>query len=133
MHEMSLAEGILKIALEYAEDNEAKKVEEIGLLIGEMSGVVVDSLDFGFKMLAKGTKTGVEGHPIKIMLPILHMSKADIVRTGKKLGAPLELTWSCYNGGARACGHCDSCRLRLEGFRQAGYRDEIPYEDGVQQ
>ena len=55
MHEMSLAEGILKIALEYAEENEAKKVEEIGLLIGEMSGVVVDSLDFGFKMLAKGT------------------------------------------------------------------------------
>ncbi len=85
------------------------------------------------EMLAKGTKTGVEGHPIKIMLPILHMSKADIVRTGKKLGAPLELTWSCYNGGDRACGHCDSCRLRLEGFRQAGYRDEIPYEDGVRQ
>ena len=55
MHEMSLAEGILKIALEYAEENEAKKVEEIGLLIGEMSGVVVDSLDFGFKMLAKDT------------------------------------------------------------------------------
>ena len=80
------------------------------------------------EMLAKGTKTGVEGHPIKIMLPILHMSKADIVRTGKKLGAPLELTWSCYNGGEKACGHCDSCRLRLKGFEEAGYKDEIEYE-----
>ncbi len=85
------------------------------------------------KTLAVGTKAGVEGHPIKIMAPILRCSKADIVRLGKKLGAPLELTWSCYEGGEKACGRCDSCRLRLEGFREAGYRDEIPYEDGVQQ
>ncbi len=84
-------------------------------------------------MLSKGTKAGVEGHPIKVMTPILHSSKADIVRLGKKLGAPLELTWSCYNGGEKACGHCDSCRLRLEGFKEAGYKDEIPYVDGVQQ
>ena len=66
------------------------------------------------EMLAKGTKAGVE----------------DIVRLGKKLGAPLELTWSCYNGGEKACGHCDSCRLRLKGFEEAGYRDEIEYEHG---
>ncbi|MCQ2079045.1 MAG: 7-cyano-7-deazaguanine synthase QueC [archaeon] len=85
------------------------------------------------EMLARGTKTGVEGKPIRIMTPILHSSKADIVRIGKKLGAPLQYTWSCYNGGEKACGHCDSCRLRLEGFRQAGFKDEIPYEDGVQQ
>ena len=80
------------------------------------------------KMLAVGTKTGVEGKPIRICLPILHDSKADIVRRGKRLGAPLELTWSCYNGGEKACGHCDSCRLRLAGFREAGYKDEIEYE-----
>jgi len=79
-------------------------------------------------MLAEGTKTGVEGKPIKIMTPILNSSKADIVRLGKKLGAPLKLTWSCYNGGDRACGHCDSCRLRLKGFEEAGYKDEIEYE-----
>jgi len=79
-------------------------------------------------MLAQGTKTGVEGHPIKIMTPILHCSKADIVRLGKKLEAPLEMTWSCYNGGEKACGHCDSCRLRLKGFEEAGYKDEIEYE-----
>ena len=79
-------------------------------------------------MINKGTKAGVEGHPIKIMTPILHAMKADIVPLGKKLGAPLELSWSCYNGGEKACGHCDSCRLRLKGFKEAGYRDEIEYE-----
>ena len=79
-------------------------------------------------MINKGTKAGVEGHPIKIMTPILHATKADIVTLGKKLGAPLELSWSCYNGGEKACGHCDSCRLRLKGFKEAGYRDEIEYE-----
>jgi len=79
-------------------------------------------------MLVQGTKTGVEGHQIKIMTPILQCSKADIVRLGKKLKAPLEMTWSCYNGGEKACGHCDSCRLRLKGFEEAGYKDEIEYE-----
>ncbi len=79
-------------------------------------------------MLALGTKAGVEGHPIQIVTPIQHSTKADIVRLGKELGAPLHLTWSCYEGGAKACGKCDSCRLRLEGFREAGYEDEIEYE-----
>lgn len=80
------------------------------------------------EMISKGTKAGVEGHPIKVMTPIINDSKADIVRRGKKLGAPLHLTWSCYNGGEKACGHCDSCRLRLKGFEEAGYTDEIEYE-----
>lgn len=75
-----------------------------------------------------GTKAGVEGHPISIMTPIENLSKCEIVKLGKKLGAPLHLTWSCYNGGERACGKCDSCKLRLKGFEEAGYRDEIEYE-----
>jgi 7-cyano-7-deazaguanine synthase len=50
------------------------------------------------------------------------------VTLGKQLGAPLHLTWSCYQGGERACGRCDSCLLRLKGFKEAGYEDEIPYE-----
>ena len=79
-------------------------------------------------MLAVGTKAGAEGNPIQIVTPIQHSSKADIVRLGKRLGAPLHLTWSCYEGGEKACGRCDSCRLRLEGFREAGYEDEIEYE-----
>ena len=80
------------------------------------------------KMIAVGTKAGVEGHPIRICTPIQHSSKADIVRLGKKLGAPLHLTWSCYEGGEKACGRCDSCQLRLAGFKEAGYKDEIEYE-----
>lgn len=79
-------------------------------------------------MIAKGTKAGVDGNPIRVMTPIMDLTKADIVRLGKRLNAPLHLTWSCYNGGDKACGHCDSCRLRLKGFEEAGYRDEIGYE-----
>ncbi|MBP6021133.1 MAG: 7-cyano-7-deazaguanine synthase QueC [Candidatus Methanomethylophilaceae archaeon] len=80
------------------------------------------------RMLEVGTKSGAEGRPIKIVAPILRMSKADIVRLGKNLNAPLGLTWSCYGGGDKACGRCDSCRLRLKGFEGAGFKDEIEYE-----
>jgi 7-cyano-7-deazaguanine synthase len=80
------------------------------------------------EVLRVGTKAGVEGRPIKVEAPILRMSKAEIVKLGKKLDAPLHLTWSCYNGGDKACGHCDSCLLRLKGFQDAGYMDPVPYE-----
>jgi len=79
-------------------------------------------------MLAVGTKRGVLGHPVRIEHPILTKSKAEIVKMGLKLEAPLHLTWSCYRGGERACGHCDSCVLRLKGFREAGVEDPVPYE-----
>jgi 7-cyano-7-deazaguanine synthase len=59
--------------------------------------------------------------------PLLHLKKADIVRKGMELGAPLHLSWSCYQGETLACGRCDSCLLRLRGFREAGYTDPIPY------
>jgi 7-cyano-7-deazaguanine synthase len=78
--------------------------------------------------LGKGTKVGVEGKGIKIEHPILRMTKAEIVHLGKELGAPLQLTWSCYEGGEKACGRCDSCLLRLKGFQEAGFKDEIEYE-----
>jgi 7-cyano-7-deazaguanine synthase len=80
------------------------------------------------RVLEVGTKAGVEGRPIRIEAPIVHSTKADIVRLGKRLGAPLHLTWSCYKGGEKACGKCDSCLLRLRGFKEAGYEDEIAYE-----
>ena len=80
------------------------------------------------KMLEVGTKTVVEGHPIRIETPILSLSKAEIVKLGKELEAPLHLTWSCYEGGEKACGKCDSCQIRLKGFEEAGYEDEIEYE-----
>jgi 7-cyano-7-deazaguanine synthase len=79
-------------------------------------------------VLKVGTKAGVEGEPIIIEHPILRSTKADIVRLGKKLNAPLELTWSCYQGGEKACGKCDSCLIRLKGFEDVGSKDEIEYE-----
>ncbi|HLQ42034.1 MAG TPA: 7-cyano-7-deazaguanine synthase QueC [Thermoplasmata archaeon] len=74
-----------------------------------------------------GTRRGVEGDVIEIRTPLIRMSKADIVRKGEELGVPWELTWSCYLGGVKACGVCDSCQLRLKGFREAGVKDPLPY------
>jgi 7-cyano-7-deazaguanine synthase len=64
---------------------------------------------------------------IRIHTPLINLDKAGIVRLGLELGAPLELTWSCYLGNLRACGRCSSCRLRLKGFAAAGVPDPIPY------
>ena len=66
------------------------------------------------KLIQKGTKA----KRIKIMTPLIKMAKSQIIRLGLKLGAPLDLTWSCYKGGKRPCGVCDSCRLREKGFRE---------------
>lgn len=71
------------------------------------------------KVLKKGLKTGVSGRSIKILTPLIHMTKAQIIRLGRKLNVPYELTWSCYAGGAKPCGVCDSCILREKGFREA--------------
>lgn len=64
---------------------------------------------------------------IRIETPVISLSKAEIVRKGIALSAPLELTWSCYQESELACGHCDSCALRLRAFREAGVADPIPY------
>jgi 7-cyano-7-deazaguanine synthase len=72
-----------------------------------------------------GTKPGSD---ITIVTPVIRMNKSDIVRAGIDLGAPLHLTWSCYQREDVACGVCDSCALRLRGFRNAGAEDPIPYE-----
>ena len=64
---------------------------------------------------------------ITIKTPVIHMRKWEIVRRGIELGAPLHLTWSCYQGSEVACGNCDSCALRLRAFREAGFVDPIPY------
>jgi len=79
------------------------------------------------RMLDVGTKAGKEGRRIRIEAPLLKMSKAAIVREAVRLKVPLELTWSCYSGGSKACGRCDSCILRLEGFAKAGLEDPIEY------
>ena len=80
------------------------------------------------KVLDVGTKAGKEGNGITVEAPILTRSKAEIVKEAVRLKVPLELTWSCYKGGAKACGRCDSCLLRLEGFSKAGVKDPLEYE-----
>jgi 7-cyano-7-deazaguanine synthase len=72
---------------------------------------------------AAGTRIGAEGGKITFLTPLVRLSKKRIVRLALKLGAPLELTWSCYRGGRRPCGRCDSCRLRAAGFAAAGAAD----------
>ncbi len=68
-------------------------------------------------------KRGVEGRPVEVLTPLIDRTKADIVRLGIELEAPLELTWSCYRGGTQPCGTCDACRLRARGFAEAGLPD----------
>jgi 7-cyano-7-deazaguanine synthase len=77
------------------------------------------------KMIDEGTKPETK---IKIETPIINLSKAEIVKKGFELKAPLELTWSCYQNEDEACGECDSCALRLRGFQQAGFEDLIAYK-----
>ena len=77
--------------------------------------------------ITAGTKAGVEGRGVEIQTPLLHLTKAQIIRKGMELSVPYELTTSCYQGGEEACGECDSCRLRLKGFAEAGYNDPIRY------
>ena len=69
---------------------------------------------------------------IEIVTPVISMKKSEIVRRGIELGAPLHLTWSCYQFEDEACGMCDSCRLRLQAFREAGQPDPLPYRVRVE-
>jgi 7-cyano-7-deazaguanine synthase len=68
---------------------------------------------------------------IEIVTPVITLKKSEIIRRGIELGAPLHLTWSCYQSEAAACGACDSCLLRLRAFREAGVPDPIPYRQAV--
>ncbi len=122
---------LLSYALAYAEVKDADAIY-IGANALDYSGYPDCRPEYytAFEEVARlGTKRGVEGRPIEIKYPLIDMSKADIIRTGMELGVPYELTWSCYKGGEKACGVCDSCKLRLKGFREAGYEDPIEYEN----
>ncbi|HEX4945837.1 MAG TPA: 7-cyano-7-deazaguanine synthase QueC [Blastocatellia bacterium] len=76
------------------------------------------------RLIAVGTKPDTH---IEIITPVITMRKSEIIRRGIALNAPLHLTWSCYRAEDSACGECDSCALRLRGFREAGLRDPIAY------
>lgn len=75
------------------------------------------------QLIKEGTKAG----NIKIETPVLRMRKKDIVLKGQELGVPFQFSWSCYSSTDKACGVCDSCALRLRGFKEAGVQDPIPY------
>ncbi len=75
------------------------------------------------RMANLATKAGIEGRKVKVKAPLLRLSKRDIVQLALRLKAPIHLSWSCYRGGARACGTCESCVLRAKGFAAAGVTD----------
>ena len=75
------------------------------------------------KTLQRGLKTGVQGRPLKIYTPLIRKTKAQIIRLGNVLKVPYHLTWSCYQGGKKPCGKCDSCLLRQKGFSEIGAQD----------
>ena len=78
------------------------------------------------RVLELGTRPETQ---LEVVAPLLRLTKAEVVRLGLSLGAPFHLTWSCYQDDAVACGRCDSCLLRLRGFREAGAEDPIPYAE----
>jgi 7-cyano-7-deazaguanine synthase len=120
----------LSLALAYAESIDADAIF-IGTNAVDYSGYPdcrPEYLQAYQKMADLATKKGVEGRSIKIEAPLLHLTKSEIIKTGLKLDAPLANTWSCYRGGELACGRCDSCILRLKGFKDVGVEDPLQYE-----
>lgn len=121
----------LAFALSYAESIGAEDIY-IGVNQVDYSGYPDCRSEFieAFEHLANlATKAGVEGKSrFHIRTPLISLSKADIIRRGLELGVDYSQTWSCYQGGERACGRCDSCKLRLAGFSEAGAVDPIDYE-----
>ncbi|MFO8050546.1 MAG: 7-cyano-7-deazaguanine synthase QueC [Thermoplasmatota archaeon] len=122
----------LSMALSWAEALDADAVF-IGATAVDYSGYPDCRPEFirSFERTAElGTKRGVEGRPIQIIAPLIDLKKSQIIRIGKELGLDHGLTWSCYEGGEKACGRCDSCLYRKKGFREAGIEDPIEYQKG---
>lgn len=124
----------LSLALAYAEVLAAPYIY-FGANVLDYSGYPDCRPEFikAFEAMARiGTRAGTTGCAIEVRAPLLLMSKADIVKTGLALNAPLHLTHSCYDPlpGGMACGRCDSCLIRRKGFREAGVEDPIPYAVG---
>lgn len=120
----------LSFALAYAEAIDAQRVY-IGVNALDYSGYPDCRPDYLAAMQSVfqlGTRQGREGQPIEIVAPLVELRKTDIIQLGNRLGVPWAETWSCYAGGDRSCGRCDSCRLRLTAFAELGLTDPVPYE-----
>ena len=121
----------LSLALAYAEVVDASCIF-IGANVLDYSGYPDCRPEFleAFERVARlGTKKGTDGMMVQIKAPLLLLSKTQIIQQGRTLNVPFELTHSCYDPhkDGSACGQCDSCTIRLQGFRDAGFQDPIPY------
>lgn len=119
----------LSYAVGYAEAIDAEVIY-IGVNNVDYSGYPDCRPEFveAFQNVIKaGTKGGINGKPIKVLTPLMNLSKAEIIKLACENNAPLHLTTSCYKGGDKACGVCDSCSLRLKGFMEAGIVDPVEY------
>ncbi len=117
----------LSLALAWAEVVRADAIV-IGVNVLDYSGYPdcrPEYLEVFERLAALATKTGVEGHPLKLLAPLVHLTKAEIIRQGLALGLDYGLTRSCYDPdpSGTPCGRCDSCRLRARGFQDAGAAD----------
>jgi 7-cyano-7-deazaguanine synthase len=120
----------LSVAVSWAEILNAEKVY-IGAVEQDSSGYPdcrAAYYDAFNQVIRVGTKNG----KIEIVTPLIGMRKSEIVRLGLELGAPFDLTWSCYSREDRACGVCDSCMLRQRAFREAGIADPVAYRETAQ-
>jgi len=115
----------LAVAVSWAEVLGARKVY-IGAVEPDSSGYP-DCRPEYYRAFNEVVKAGTKEGTIQVVTPLIAMHKREIVTLGLELGAPLHLTWSCYQSEDRACGVCDSCVLRLRAFRDAGAEDRIPY------
>ena len=116
----------LSIAVSWGEVMGARKIF-IGAVAEDSSGYPdcrTEYYEAFNRVIAAGTKPETQ---LEIVTPVMRMHKSEIVRRGAELGAPFELTWSCYQSEDVACGICDSCALRLRAFEEAGIADPIPY------
>src|SRR5215831_10627653 len=117
---------LLSIATSWAERIGAQRIY-IGAVAEDSSGYPDCRPEFyeAFQLaINAGTRPETR---IAIVTPVIHLRKSEIIKRGLELGAPIQLTWSCYQAEDRACGRCDSCALRLRAFAEAGVNDPIPY------
>jgi 7-cyano-7-deazaguanine synthase len=119
----------LAVAVSWAEVLGAEKVY-IGAVEPDSSGYP-DCRPEYYRAFNEVVKAGTKEGTIRVVTPLIAMHKQGIVTLGLELGAPFDLTWSCYQREDRACGVCDSCVLRLRAFREAGAEDPIPYAEAA--
>jgi len=118
--------NIVSIAVSWAEVIKASRIF-IGVVEEDSSGYPDCRKSF-YDAFNEVLKVGLAYTDLRIETPLIDKSKGEIVKIGLSLGAPFELTWSCYTDNDVACGKCDSCLLRLKGFKEAGIKDPIKYK-----